>query len=478
MHMAPPHPDTPGIDPATLGSPAFRKDYGVRYAYAAGAMYKGIASTRLVVAMGRAGLLAYLGTGGMSLADMEAAIGDMQGELASGQPYGLNLLCNPERPDIEERTVELFLARGVRCVEAAAFTQMTSALVRYRLAGCRRAPDGDLVVPNRVLAKVSRPEVATAFMSPAPAEILKVLTARRLLSPEEAEIGRRIPMSDDVCVEADSGGHTDQGVALVLLPTMIILRDRLQEKYAYRHQVRVGAAGGIGTPHAAAAVFMMGADFILTGSINQCTPEAGTSDAVKDLLQEMEIHETAYAPAGDMFETGARVQVLRRGLLFPMRASRLYELYQRHESLDDLDATTRARIEEKFFGRTFEEIWRETRAYHLTANPRLVEEAERLPKRKMALVFRWYFTHTSRLALKGDRERKADYQVHCGPALGAFNQWVKGTDLEPWRNRHVVVIAERLMAATAQLVSARMTEWSLGAAQGCERRVLAETVTW
>src|SRR3954462_15450892 len=99
-------------------------------------------------------------------------------------------------------------------------------------------------------------------------------------------------------------------------------------KYRYQNKIRIGAAGGIGTPHAAAAAFILGADFILTGSINQCTVEAGTSAAAKDGLQELNVQDTDYAPAGDMFELGARVQVAKRGLFFPARANRLYELYQ------------------------------------------------------------------------------------------------------------------------------------------------------
>jgi malonyl CoA-acyl carrier protein transacylase len=42
----------------SLGSPSFRRDFNVKYAYVAGSMYKGIASKELVVRMGKAGLLA------------------------------------------------------------------------------------------------------------------------------------------------------------------------------------------------------------------------------------------------------------------------------------------------------------------------------------------------------------------------------------------------------------------------------------
>src|SRR6185295_6900281 len=94
-----------------------------------------------------------------------------------------------------------------------------------------------------------------------------------------------------------------------------------------------------------------------------CTVEAGTSDAVKDILQELGVHDTDYAPAGDMFEVGAKVQAVRKGLFFPARAQKLYELSLRHDSLDDLDARTRTTLEEKFFRRSIDEVWAETRAH-------------------------------------------------------------------------------------------------------------------
>ena len=70
----------------------------------------------------------------------------------------------------------------------------------------------------------------------------------------------------------------------------------------------------------------------------------------------------------------------------------------------------------------------------------------------MALVFRWYFGYSNTLAFKGDINDKVNFQVHTGPALGAFNQWVKGTALESWRNRHVDKIGIMLMEGAAELL--------------------------
>jgi trans-AT polyketide synthase, acyltransferase and oxidoreductase domains len=74
---------------------------------------------------------------------------------------------------------------------------------------------------------------------------------------------------------------------------MLALRDETMSRYRYRQPILAGAAAGIGTPEAAAAAFIIGADFALTGSIHQCTVEAGTSCAVKDMLQEARVHDMA-----------------------------------------------------------------------------------------------------------------------------------------------------------------------------------------
>ncbi len=452
------------ISAASLGSTQFKNAYGIRYAYLAGAMYKGIASKEVVVAMAKAGLMGYLGTGGLRLDRIEADIRSIQSQLPANGWYGMNLLSDLSQPALEQHTVELFLRCGVHFIEAAAYMQVSPSLVRYRSKGLKRQPDGRIEAPHRVLAKVSRPEVATAFMQPAPEAIVRQLVQAGHLSAEEADLSRLVPIASEICVEADSGGHTDRGVAHVLIPVMLSLRDEAMGQHRYGETIHVGAAGGIGTPQAAAAAFVMGADFILTGSINQCTVEAGTSIAVKDMLETAGPQDTAYAPAGDMFELGAKVQVFKKGIFFPARANRLYELYQRHNSIDEIDDKTKRQIEEKYFRRSLEDVWRETRSYYLHADHKKLEELERSPKLKMALIFRWYFVHTSRLALSGDEQQKLDYQIHCGPALGAFNQWVKGTELESWRNRHVADIAERLLDATADRLNDRFAQLTGGSA--------------
>lgn len=445
------------ITVSSLGDEQFRRDYNIKYAYVTGAMYRAIASKELVVRIGKAGLMGYFGSGGLKIDEIEEAIAYIQRELRNGETYGMNLLSNPNNPNKEEETVDLYIKYGVRNVEAAAYISINRPLVRYRAHGLTRAADGTVRIANRVMAKVSRPEVAEAFLSPAPERIVKQLLEQHVITHEQAELLREIPMADDICVEADSGGHTDHGVAYVLMPAMLKLRDDMMSKHGYKKRVRVGAAGGIGTPEAAAAAFMMGADFILTGSINQCTVEAGTSDSVKDLLSQMNVQDTESAPAGDMFELGARVQVLRKGLFFPARANKLYDLYRHHNSLEEIDEKTRQQIQDRYFGRTFDSIYEDIKRYYSSD---AIAKLEQNPKSKMAAIFKWYFRYTTELALQGDERHRVDYQIHCGPALGAFNQWVKGTRLEAWQNRHVDEIAEMVMQGTASLLKERFGSFS------------------
>lgn len=205
-----------------------------------------------------------------------------------------------------------------------------------------------------------------------------------------------------------------------------------------------------------AAAFVLGADFVLTGSVNQCSVEAGTSDAVKDLLAGLDVQDTAYAPAGDMFELGARVQVVRKATMFAARGNKLYQLYRQYDAWESIDETTRRVVEETYFQRPFAQVWEEARAHHLArGRGREIEKAERSPKQRMALTFRWYFARSVTWALEGDPAQRVNFQIQCGPAIGAFNHHVRGTPMEDWRDRHVDAIAEALMTGAAEVLGRR-----------------------
>lgn len=432
----------PATPAASLGSAAFRADHGVRLAYMAGAMANGISSEELVEAMGRAGLLASFGAAGLPLDRLAAAAQRLSRALPQG-PWAANLIHTPDDPERELAVVELYRRHGVRTLEVSAFMDLRPAVVLFRLSGLQQAPDGGVRALHRVITKLSRPEVALPFLQPPPPDMVAALVRAGLLTPLQARLGEALPVATDITVEADSGGHTDRRPLVCLLPAILQLRDRLGAA------VHVGAAGGIGTPEAAAAAFALGADYVVTGSINQACVEAGTSERVKRALAEARQEDVTMAPAADMFEEGVKVQVLQRGTLYAARARRLYELYLRHPSLEDLPVREREAVEGQILRAPVEEAWRSTAAWLAAHRPALLDPASRDPRLRMALVFRSYLGQSSDWATRGDPERALDYQVWCGPAMGAFNQWVEGTPLQPLAARRVVDMADQLMAGAA-----------------------------
>jgi hypothetical protein len=81
----------------------------------------------------------------------------------------------------------------------------------------------------------------------------------------------------------------------------------------------------------------------------------------------------------------------------------------------------------------------------------MLARAQSSPKRKMALIFRWYLGLSSRWSNTGEKGREMDYQIWAGPSLGAFNSWVKGTYLEDYTRRGAVDVALHMLKGAAYL---------------------------
>lgn len=434
----------PPLPPGGLGDPHFKQTFNLRYAYFVGAMANGITSVAMVAAAAKAGMLGFFGAAGLTLPTIEKAIEELQSRLGD-LPFGFNLIHSPNEPDHEAGTVDLYLEKGIRLVSASAYLDLTLPLVYYRVKGIHRDLNGRIVCPNRIVAKVSRIEVARKFLAPPADKFLDQMLSDGKISAEEAALARQIAMADAISAEADSGGHTDNQPALALLPTMLALRDKMVEKFNYDRPIWVGLGGGIATPDAVAAAFAMGAAYVLTGSINQSCVEAGTSETVRQMLVEASQADVTMAPAADMFEMGVKVQVLKRGTMFPFRAAKLYELYNRHNSLNEIPAQDRQILERDFFRCSFKQVWEDTRLFFLERDPGQIDRAESDPKHLMALVFRSYLGQSSNWANSGEPTRKIDYQIWCGPAMGAFNEWVDGTFLEKVEHRTLVTVAMNLL---------------------------------
>jgi PfaD family protein len=326
------------------------------------------------------------------------------------------------------------------------------------------------------MAKASRLEVARKFLSPAPEAMVEALLRKGEITAEQAQWARQNPLCDDLTAEADSGGHTDNRPMTTLVPAFAKLRSEIAQRIPAAARVQIGAAGGLGTPEAICAALALGADYVVIGSVHQACVESGSSDVVREMLAAAGPADVIMAPASDMFELGVHLQVLRTGTMFGPRARKLLELYRSFSSIEELPTAELDRLEKEIFRMPVAEVWEQTRQFFLEREPGQLERASGDPHHRMALLFRWYLGRSSDWANSGDPQRKLDYQIWCGPAMGAFNEWTRGSWLENPTARRVADVADTLMHGAAltcrrQDLSRQGIPIPLGASDRSPRRI-------
>lgn len=170
---------------------------------------------------------------------------------------------------------------------------------------------------HRIIMKLSRPDIASLFMQPIPESIIEKLLLKGSISEEEAKLAKGIALADDICVVGEQAGPTEHANIFSIYPAICQIRDELMKKNGMQNYIHIGIAGGIGTPDAVKAAFAMGADFIVTGSVQLCTVESGLSVSAKNLLQELDVQDTDFVPSLEMFELDAKWQIARKGAFIP-----------------------------------------------------------------------------------------------------------------------------------------------------------------
>ena len=444
----------PPVYPEWLGDRGFLIAHNTRFPYVVGEMARGIATPDMVIAAARAGLLGFYGSAGLPLQEVRAGIEKIEAALVSeNSSWGANLIHSPQQPGLEKAVVDLFLELKVKRVSASAFMQLSPEIVRYSAIGLRRSGDR-IERDTHVFAKVSRVEVAEKFMAPAPETMLRELVANNAISAEQAQLASRVPIAADITAESDSGGHTDNRPAAALFSTLLDTAGRIARQHGFDERtIRIGLAGGIATPQAVAGAFHMGAAYVLSGSVNQPAVESGLCEKAKQMLTKASTADVMMAPSADMFEQGVDVQVLKRGTMFGMHAKRLRALYLSGATTENLSTRDRQWFETRL-GQSLETAWSDTVHYLQKNNPSALDKARTDGNSQLALLCRRYLFMASQWARDGNSERDVDYQIWCGPAMGAFNHWVKDTCLEPMENRNVKQIAWNLLEGAARLTRA------------------------
>lgn len=446
---------------STLGCAEFKKEYGVNYAYVVGGMSNGISGENLIIQLAKSKILGFFGTHNLSLTKIEQGLSYITNSLDITDPFGVNIVYNYKQPDKEFKIIELVLKYGIKNIEISDFIDVPLSLVYYRVSGLLQGEDGRVICKHKIICKVSKPDIAIAFMSPPPTALVEKLLQNNKITKEQADMAQLITMSDDICVMTDPGGHTERQQFNVIFPAIKRIRDLAMTKNQYSNKIRIGTGGGIGTPDSVALAFLLGTDFVLTGSINLCSVESRISSTVKRILQNMEVSDTDHVPYGDMFELDEYAQVLRKGTLFSSKAKKLMSVFQKYTSVEHLPEDVKTLLEQDYFNNSLEEVWGLLTDNLKKDNLLLeIERAEQNQRYKMVLIIKYYFRLCENYAIEGAEKNIQNYQVYVGSALGAFNQYVKGTEMENWENRSVSGICKCLMFDAEKILVKQITELS------------------
>lgn len=428
------------------GDNIFMERFGLKYPYIAGAMAKGISSIEMAEELSKTGCLANFGSAGLSNKEILEKIDVLK---SRADKFGINMINIPGNQENELELVRALIDKKVHVISCGAYIRMTPGIVLFRVKGIKEE-NGELTIPNKIIGKISRLEIAKTFFSPPPKKIIKKLLEESLITEKEAELSQSIPMASDIIAEADSGGHTDKQPAISLFPQILNLKNKAQKNFC-KIKLSAGLAGGIGTPESLLAAFSMGADFVVTGSINQACVESGTSGIVKEMLSKASQSDFELVPSADTFEIGGKVQVLKKGNKFAQRAKFLEKIFNEKASIEELHENDVEFLESKILGNKIEAEWESTKKYFSKINPKTIETAENNPKKKMALIFKSYLGKSSSWAINGNEERKDDFQIWSGQSIAAFNSWAENSYLESHENRRVSDVALNLLKASNYL---------------------------
>ncbi|MFB6264182.1 MAG: 2-nitropropane dioxygenase, partial [Bradymonadaceae bacterium] len=200
----------PPLYPEWLGDRTFNAVHGIRFPYIAGAMANGISSQQFVVEAARADILGVFGAAGLDLDQIERGLASIDRQLDRDEDaWAANIIRSPHGSDFESELVDRLLDRGVETATASGFVEVTRPVVRYACSGLHTDGEGRIRRSNRLIAKVSRAEVARRFAAPASGDLLDDLVDSGDLTRREASLAREVPLAEDITAEADSGGHTD-----------------------------------------------------------------------------------------------------------------------------------------------------------------------------------------------------------------------------------------------------------------------------
>jgi len=206
-----------------------------------------------------------------------------------------------------------------------------------------------------------------------------------------------------------------------------------QLTFAKSHSSRC-SRGGISTPASALAAFMWAPLMWRKWKCESACVEAGTSACQEVAASGRVTRMWMGAPASDMLRWVSELQVLEAGTTIRAQEPRKINLVLQKRMNPLMKSQQRNASLEKKYQKTMEkfasciEFFKQRDPEQIRTAPKTIR-AGRWP-----WFFRWYLGLSPTWPNAGTPDRVLDvFKFWCGPALGAFNDWVKGTYLEHYR---------------------------------------------
>lgn len=436
-----------------LGDREFMKKYNINLPYIVGPMHKGVSGYEFVKRLSDNNILSFVGTRGLSVDETQKIVVKLRGR----KNYGVSVDYDSFDKEHEKQIFELLIREKISVIQASSYFNLTENLVLYKLYGAKKNSNGENCIPNKIFLKTTRPEIAELFMTPVPENMLKKMHDEGKLSEEQVEIAKSIPLADEIIVVSFGADKTGSIPVNSFLPQVIAKKNALIKKYGYSENIHVGAAGSIGDPVSALDAFLLGADFIMTGSVNQCTAEAEISDMIKNKLQKVEIQDTEIIPTSHVYEIGMKMQVLKKGVFFTARALKLYEIYNKISKIEDIEPELLAQIQDKYFGKSIDAIYSEIKN---ELSEKEIDRAETDSKFKFGLIIYWYYNYCTECAIRNDNVQNLNCLIPVSCAMGRINNFLEKTEYSDWKNRHPDIIAKLIMSGAEEKLDNILKKYS------------------
>lgn len=422
-----------------LGSRSFKEEYETSYAYVVGGIRDGISSVTMMKSLEKGNILGFLGTKGLSLQETQQIIESALREVKQDK-LGVHITCDVLQPEYSDEKLQLIIKYNINRLQISGFQKPTEKLYEYRIHNIRQRENAS----DKLLVCVNNRKATEEFMKPIPKYFIQMQMQLGNIDSKEAEFLSKIPLCDDICIENDGLGVNHFG----WISSFKKLNHDMSESYGMKKRVRIGICGNIGNPQMLAVAFFSGADFVMTSTINQCTLEADTSERVKELLQEAKENDFLFAPTDNLFEFGEKKSILKKGTLYAVRAQKVYDIYLKYSSLEEIP-DEQEELLEYYFGISLEQMYQSIVRRVSNREKILIGEQ---PKYKLGVVLKEYLQLCFIQVKIGEKDWEINYGIEVGSELADMNRWLEGTDLETWKQRKVTIIAKRMMDEGADLL--------------------------